>query len=126
MNESPLFVKMFDFVAWVIPLTIKFPKEQRFVVAARLQQCVFDAHEALIRASQAEEAALRGESLRLALTELALVRFYLRLSQRLAFMTIKQYEFASAALREIGLLLRAWQRKHQAGITVAPSGEEAE
>lgn len=116
---------MFDFVAWLIPLTAKFPKEQRFVVAARLQRCVFDAHEALIRASQADASA-QETYLRTALAELTLVRFYLRLSQRLAYITDKQYEFASGNLREIGLLLRAWQRKRQSATSPASSIEEAE
>jgi len=31
--QSPLFVKTYDFLLWLIPLTLKFPKSQRFLPA---------------------------------------------------------------------------------------------
>ena len=36
MKESPVFVKTLDFIAWLVPLTVKFPRQQRFVMAAAL------------------------------------------------------------------------------------------
>ncbi|MCC7162293.1 MAG: hypothetical protein IT331_07350 [Anaerolineae bacterium] len=38
MNQSPIFSKTYDFVAWLIPLTCKFPRQHRFVMAAALQR----------------------------------------------------------------------------------------
>jgi len=38
MTQSPIFSKTYDFVAWLIPLTLKFPRYQRFVMAEVLQQ----------------------------------------------------------------------------------------
>ena len=35
MQESPIFVRTFDLLIWLLPFTQKFPKEQRFVLAAR-------------------------------------------------------------------------------------------
>ena len=52
MKESPVFVKMFEFVAWIIPLSAKFPREQRFIVARALQREALAAHEDLIRAGR--------------------------------------------------------------------------
>ncbi|MFI5274667.1 MAG: hypothetical protein ACHQ4H_16665, partial [Ktedonobacterales bacterium] len=80
MNESPVFVKMFDFVAWAIPLSVKFPREQRFVVAAALQRATFSAHEALIRAGQSTDPAATSTQLAEVAAQLALIRFALRLS----------------------------------------------
>jgi hypothetical protein len=109
MKESPVFVKMFDFVAWLIPLTIKFPREQRFVVASALQREALAAHEDLIRAAHGEtpEATLR--SLHDVATRLALLRFHLRLCECWSLITVKQYEYAVERLAEIGRLTRAWQ-----------------
>ncbi len=118
-KESPLFVKLFDLVAWVIPLTTKFPREQRFVVAERLQRAVLGAHEAAIRAGMSHATATTSAHLDDVATYLALTRFYLRLAYRLSFMTPRQYEYATERLAEIGRLTQAWRKNVLA--TVAAS-----
>jgi hypothetical protein len=42
MQESPIFTRTHDLICWLIPLTVKFPRSQRFVVAGRLQQRALD------------------------------------------------------------------------------------
>ena len=118
MAESPVFVKMFDFTAWVIPLTVKFPREQRFVVAAALQRVTLAAHESLIRAGQSATPDATLAYLDEVAAQLALTRFYLRLSQTLAIITVKQFEYSAERLLEIGRLTRAWQRVCRAKLTV--------
>lgn len=110
MKESPAFVKMFEFVAWVIPLSVKFPREQRFVVAAALQRATLAAHEALVRAGQSSDPAQAARHLDEVAAQLALVRFYLRLSAQLNLITVKHYEYASERLAELGRLVQAWRR----------------
>lgn len=114
MKESPVFVKMFEFAAWVIPLTIKFPREQRFVVAAAVQRATLAAHEALVRAGQSTDAEQAAHHLDEVAAQLALVRFYLRLSERLTLITVRHYEFASERLAELGRLVHAWRRSCRA------------
>lgn len=109
MKESPVFVKMFDFVAWLIPLTLKFPREQRFVVASALQREALAAHEDLIRAGYGESPDATLVSLHAVAIHLALLRFHLRLCERWSLITIKQYEYATERLTEIGRLTRGWQ-----------------
>ncbi len=111
MKESPVFVKMFELVAWIIPLSVKFPREQRFVVAAALQRATFAAHEALIRAGMSTAPSATREYLDEVATQLTLIRFYVRLSESLALITTRQYEYAAERLGEIGRLVRAWRRK---------------
>jgi four helix bundle protein len=109
LKESPVFVKMFDLVAWVIPLTMRFPREQRFVVASALQRATFAAHESLVRAAQSTTPNETVDHLHEAATQLAMIRFHLRLSERLSLITVRRYERASEQLGEIGRLIRAWQ-----------------
>ncbi len=80
MKESPLFARSYDFVRWLIPQTIKFPREQRFVIATRLQTTVLDFNEQLYRAVAADN---RKTALQQADTQLKQLRFYLRLSHDL-------------------------------------------
>jgi hypothetical protein len=117
-QESPVFVKMFDLVAWVIPLSVKFPREQRFVLARALQRAAFHAHETLIRAGQSATPTEALAHLHEVGTQLALVRLYLRLSERQTLITARQYEYAAEQLGAIGRLVRAWQRTCQRKMTV--------
>ncbi|WIG58163.1 MAG: hypothetical protein OJF49_000908 [Ktedonobacterales bacterium] len=118
MQESPVFVKMFEFVAWLIPLSVKFPRQQRFVVAAAVQRATFAAHEALIRAGQSAEPATALAHLNEVAAQLALVRFHLRLSERLLLISVNQYEYASECLAELGRLVQAWRRSCRTKTTI--------
>jgi hypothetical protein len=44
-SESPIFARTYDLLRWLIPLTIKFPRQQRFVLAEALQGCALRLHE---------------------------------------------------------------------------------
>ncbi len=114
MKESPIFVKMHDFVAWIIPLTTKFPREQRFVVAAALQRVTLSCYESLIRAGSASDKITEEQAhLNEAAAQLNLLRMYLRLSHFMLCITTKQYEFASEQSTEVGRMLQAWKRNIQ-------------
>lgn len=112
MKESPIFTKTFDLLAWVLPATLKFPREHRFVLAQRTQQAAFDFYEAITAASLSQQPASPLEQ---ADIELQRLRLYLRLCQRLQFFNKGQYEHVSLMLEEIGRLLGGW-RKKQDGI----------
>jgi hypothetical protein len=113
MKESPIFIKMHDFAAWVIALAVKFPREQRFYVAASLHQEMMATHACLIHASLSEEPAQALVHLTEAAVHLTQVRFCLRLSQSMTLITIKQYEYAAERITEIGRLLQAWRKRCQ-------------
>jgi four helix bundle protein len=116
-NESPIFARTYDLLRWLIPLTIKFPRQQRFVLAAELQGCALRLHERLIEAAHGEDT-VRLAALATADVELDKLRHYLRLSHDLELITTGQYEHASERLAEIGRLLGGW-RKAAAGSHVA-------
>lgn len=119
-HESPIFARTYDLLRWLIPLTIKFPRQQRFVVAEALQGCILRLHERLIEAAHGEGAA-RLAALAQADVELDKLRHYLRLSHDLDLITTGQYEHAAERLAEIGRLLGAWRKSTSATI-VAASG----
>jgi len=107
MKESPIFSKTYDFVAWLIPLTVKFPRQQRFVLAAALQQETLRFQSLLIEAGHrygTPERLLEADA------ELDKLRTHLRLSRDLAFISPGQYEHAARLLVEIGKLLGGWQK----------------
>ena len=110
MKQSPIFARTYDFVAWLIPLTIKFPRSQRFVMAAALQRESLRFQELLIEATHQKG---RKELLVSADAELDKVRTHLRMSLEMGLLQSGQYEHAASLLTEIGKLLGGWKKTLQ-------------
>jgi four helix bundle protein len=110
MKQSPIFARTYDFVAWIIPLTIKFPRSQRFVMAAALQREVIHFQELLIEASHQKE---KNDLLLSADAELDKVRTHVRMSLEMGLIQPGQYEHAARLMTEIGKLLGGWKKTLQ-------------
>ena len=107
MTESPVFVRTYDFIQWLIPRTMSFPRSQRFILTKRLQDSMLDFYEAIIEAALCSDRRRRSR-LHVADVELVKVRKYLRLARDLEWLTPRQYQFAAAQVTEIGNLLGGW------------------
>jgi hypothetical protein len=108
MKQSPIFVKHYDLMAWLIPKTLAFPKSQRGVLARQIQTELFRIYEALVAAASDKEPAAH-----LAAADQGLIRlrFYLRLSRELRLLSVGQYEHVSRLTDEVGKLLGGWKKK---------------
>lgn len=107
MQESPLFVKVHDLLQWLIPLTLKFPREHRFVIAKQVQHTAFEFQAKIFDARHGVDVA---HSLRCADACIARLRALLRLCSDWTLLALKQLEYVSGRLLEIGKLLGAWIR----------------
>jgi len=112
MKESPVFTKTHDLLAWLLATTRKFPREQRFVLAARLQNTAFELQAALTAAGQ--DHSHTAEHLVQADVALALLRKHLLLCEELKLITGDQYRHASELTGEVGRLLGAWRKRADA------------
>lgn len=111
--QSPLFVKTYDFLLWLLPLTLKFPKSQRFLLAERLSGLALDYYDEILTA--VAEPERQADSLRAADRLLTKIRLYLRLSFDLHCISLGQFEHAAERVDELGRLLGGWQRKRRPG-----------
>jgi hypothetical protein len=109
MKQSPIFAKTYDLVKWLIPLTVKFPRHQRFVVAQAMQQAALNLQERLIEAVRLPNTT---GHLQAADVELDKLRFYLRLSYDLGYISLGQQRHGGQMLAEVGRLLGSWQKKN--------------
>ena len=105
MKQSPIFVRTYDFLRWLIPVTVKFPRQQRFVLAGNLQRIALRLQEQLVAASYADAPL---PILRQADVTLATLRLDLRLCRDLELLKFKQYAHAARMVNEIGRLLGGW------------------
>jgi 23S rRNA-intervening sequence protein len=107
LKESPIFTRTYDLLRWLLPVTVKFPRQQRFVVAEAVQHTALLFHEQLIEASYAPQPV---DTLRRADVTLTKLRFYLRLCRDLELISLKQYAHAAPLVAEVGRLLGGWQK----------------
>lgn len=107
--QSPIFVKTYDYLLWLIPLTLKFPRSQRFLLAERLSKLALDFYDLILEAVMESEG--RTSHLRQADKTLTKIRLYTRLSYDLKCISLGQLEHSARQLDEIGRLLGGWQRK---------------
>lgn len=108
-TQSPIFVKTYDFLLWLIPLTLKFPKSQRFLLAEKIGKLAMDFYDLILEGAFTQTKEM--EFFSKADLSLNKIRLYLRLSFDLRCLSMNQYEFASKSLDEIGRLLGGWKKK---------------
>jgi len=118
-KQSPIFSKLYNFIAWLLQRTDAFPKNERFRLAARLENQSFNLYEQLARAARSQHPA---DLLEPADQILGMLRFYIRLSHDRGLLTIDQYQFAAASLVEIGRLLGGWQKSLTARTSAPTEG----
>jgi len=108
-SQSPLFAKTYDFLLWMLPLTLKFPKAQRFLLAERLGKMALDFYDLILEAvTNPQNQAERLDQADRLLTK---IRLYVRLSFDLQCFSLGQFEHAARLLDELGRLLGGWKRK---------------
>jgi four helix bundle protein len=115
-DEMVIFTRTYDFISWLLPLTMNFPRSQRFVVTSRLQTAALNFQEQILEAN-AQRGAKRLDKLRAADAELLKIRLYLRLCERWQWLKPGQYRHASSMVAEMGQLLGGWLK------TVTPGQE---
>jgi hypothetical protein len=108
-QQSPIFVKTYDFLLWLIPLTLKFPRSQRFLLAERLSKMALDFYDTILEAVM--EPRRQDELLDEADKLLTKIRLYVRLSYDLKCISLGQLEHAARLMDEIGRLIGGWKRK---------------
>jgi len=113
-TQSPIFVKSYDFLLWLLPLTLKFPKSQRFLLAERLGKLALDFYELIL------DAVLEppGAAVKLDQADHLLhkIRLYIRLSRDLQCISLGQYEHAALRIDELGRLIGGWKKVQSAKI----------
>ena len=95
MSESPIFVKTYDLIHWLIPKTTKYSREYRFSLALPMQGHAFALQRCLVQAAKAQQRRDCLQYLNQADVELTLLRYKIRLSRDLHLLKGGSYEHAS-------------------------------
>ncbi len=108
---SPLFTKTYDLLHWLVPATLKFPRQQRFVGAVALQQ---GCQTLLLRLLEAQRSERPNMRLLHADVALAQLRLNWRLAHDWHLVSPGQFEHGAKLMDEVGRLLGAWLKNARA------------
>lgn len=108
MTQSPIFARTEALMLWLLQHTAKFPRHERFRLAKRIDDALFDFHVHLVCAARSMDAL---PHLQAADQTLFLLRTYLRLSLEMGYTTGSQFKYCAERLDEIGRLLGGWLKK---------------
>ena len=105
MNSSPIFTRTYDLLLWLIPATVNFPRQQRFVLAEAIQHTALKFQGELVQAAHTRPARPALEHADASLAEL---RLQIRLSHDLGLLGEGQYRHTAGLVNEVGKLLGGW------------------
>lgn len=108
-SEMPIFVRTFDLLTWLLPVTEHFPRSVRHTFTKRMLNAAFDLREMLEQANLRKKDE-RMERLQRADEALTCLRLYVRLAVKWDWLTSGQYQHAARMLEEIGKLLGGWKK----------------
>lgn len=80
MKQSPIFIKGFETLQWILERTRRFPAHQRFVMAKRIEEAGLSFYDSLVWATKSPDP---GKALRDADFHLERLRVYNRLCMNL-------------------------------------------
>ena len=107
-RQSPIFVRTYDLLQWLLPHTSAWPRQYRFTLTQELSRAALRFQERLLEATLTNDRARRLEQ---ADVELAKIRLYVRMGHDLHCMSTAQYAHVSELIGHVGRLLGAWRSK---------------
>ncbi|MCK5541847.1 MAG: diversity-generating retroelement protein Avd [Desulfobacterales bacterium] len=97
--------KIYDLLLWIIPILEKFPRSQKFLLADRIETGFLDIQDLIIQAVYSKGKVELLTKVNLKLEQL---RYLVRLSMDLKYLTFKRYTFLSEKIDGIGKEIGGW------------------
>jgi len=104
---TPVVEKHYQLILWMLPKIANFPKDQRFLMADRIEELLLDILELLIEAVYTKEkkAILAKVNLKL-----DVLRFMMRLAKDMKYVNLRSYDFFCQSAIEVGKMVGGWNK----------------
>jgi four helix bundle protein len=110
-QSTPAIVaRYYEFLKWLKQHVNDFPRNERYTFGQRIENKSIDILENLIEACYQRN---KLEILRQTNRDLEVLRYFLRLCKDFKLINIRQYQYASTQLFEIGQQLGGWIKQQQ-------------
>jgi hypothetical protein len=107
-NDYPIFVQWYKTLDWILATIENFPRKARFSVASRLADQSLDTVELIIDAIYTKNRLPVLDKINLALEK---QRILFRIAHNRSYITLRQYEYISKELNEVGKMVGGWRKK---------------
>jgi len=104
-----VFQKVYDFLFWLKPTVQRFAKVHKYSLGLDLEKEVVELLKKIVKANLSRTDKKR--EIENCLVHYEIVKIFIRLAKDYYLLNIRQYEFASQQLTEIGKLLGGWYKK---------------
>ena len=109
IQDLIVFQKTYDFLLWLKPVAQKFAKAHKYGLGIEIENETVGLLKKIIEANLSRNK--KEERIEEALVIYEIIRTLIRLSKDYKQISVKQYEYASGLLVEIGKLLGGWRKK---------------
>jgi hypothetical protein len=109
MNVHPpvILEKHRKLIAWLITRLAEFPKDQRFLLADRIQRAMLNIQELLVRAVYKKDRAGLLDEINI---QLDVVRLLMRTAQEMKYVNLKRHDYFCRCVNEIGRMVGGWRK----------------
>ena len=104
---TPVVEKHYRLILWILPKMANFPKDQRFLLADRIEIILLDILELLIQAVYSKD---KKDILAKANLRLEQLRFMIRIAKDMRYINIKGYDYFCQSVLEVGRMIGGWRR----------------
>lgn len=109
MNQFPLIDKTYSILIYIIPLLRKFPKDQRYLLAQRIENNYFDLitnfQKAIYAPPERKQMLMKSNLI------LENLRILWRLAKDLGFVSLRRFSLIVEMDEEIGRMIGGWLNK---------------
>lgn len=102
MSKLILYQKVYDLILYSFPIISRFPRQQRFVLAQQIENCLIGISVLIVHANKLRN---KREKLYQIDIELEKLRLLFRLSKDLGMLSVRIYGNHVAKIEEIGKVL---------------------
>lgn len=102
---TPVVEKQYRLILWMLPKIANFPKDQRFLLADRIERILLDILEMLIEAVYSKH---KREILIKVNLKLDVLRFMMRITKDMKYVSLKGYDYFCQQVLEIGRMVGGW------------------
>jgi len=111
LYDLKVFQRVYDFLLWVKPTVQRFSRVHKYSLGIQLEDEVIALLKQIIRANM--ERGSKKKGIEECFVHYEIVKIFIRLSKDYKLLNIKQYEFVSKELVEIGALLGGWYKPYK-------------
>jgi hypothetical protein len=104
---TPVVEKHYRMILWMLPKIANFPKDQRFLLADRIEVLLLDILQLLIEAVYTKEKRSILTQVNL---KLDFLRFMMRLAKDMKYVNMRSYDFFCQSAIEVGKMVGGWSK----------------